>query len=61
MTIFVILNIVFCTWVIFLGGAARLENTLAGYFEFGIYADKEVYIKIVAWVSLAGSAYYLLS
>jgi len=30
---------IFCLWVIFLGGAERLENTLLGYFEFSVFAE----------------------
>jgi len=39
-------------WVIFMGGAERLEHTVLGYFEFGFFADKAQAIRILAWVSL---------
>ena len=38
--------ILFCLWVIFLGGAERLENTLLGYLEFGQLAEKAALIKV---------------
>ena len=41
-----------CFWVIFFNGAEKLEGTLLGYFEFGHFADKAVYIKMAAWVSI---------
>ena len=39
-------------WVIFFGGAERIQNTLLGYFEFGVAADNSSYIRILAWVNL---------
>jgi len=47
-----ILTAVFCIWIIFLGGASRLENTILGYFEFGQAAEKVIFIKIIAWGGL---------
>jgi len=44
--------ILFCLWVIFLGGAERLENTLLGYLEFGQLAEKAALIKVLAGVLL---------
>mgnify|MGYP003671884831 CR=1 FL=1 len=59
MSIFLILLVVLSIWVIFVGGAERLENTAAGYFEFGAIAEKGAYIKVAAWALLLGSVYYL--
>ena len=56
-----LLGIVFSIWVIFLGGAERLENTILGYFEFGIAGEKSIYIKVVAWIGLIGSVALFLS
>ena len=41
-----------CIWVIFFGGADRLENIAAGYFEFGPFAERASYIKACAWLTL---------
>jgi len=50
-----LLTAVFCLWILFFGGAGRIENTILGYFEFGQAAEKVIFIKIVAWVGLMGS------
>ncbi len=42
----------FFVWILFFGGAERVEGTLFGYFEFGFAGDKAVYIKVLAWVGL---------
>lgn len=39
-------------WAAFFGGAERLERTLLGYFEFGHFADKASYIRMVSLASL---------
>jgi hypothetical protein len=51
MALFVI-SILFNLWVIFLGGAEKIQDTLVGYFEFGIFADNPNYIRILAWFGL---------
>ncbi len=56
-----LLGIVFSIWVIFFGGAERLENTILGFFEFGIAGEKSIYIKVVAWIGLIGSVALFLS
>ncbi len=50
--LFYFANIAFCIWVIFFGGAEELENTIVGYFEFGLVAGKASLIRASAWVSL---------
>jgi hypothetical protein len=52
-----ILAIAFNLWILFMGGAGRIENTFAGYLEYGVAGEKSVYIKLVAWVSLGFSIY----
>ena len=47
-----IIGILFCLWIIFFGGAAKLENSILGYFEFELAAQKEKFIKILAWAYL---------
>ena len=56
-----ILTIVICIWVIFFNGAEKLENTVLGYFEFGLLADKALYIKILAWLMLVLSIFFFVS
>lgn len=53
------LGIVFNIWIIFFGGAERLENTFLGYLEFGFVGEKAVYIKVFAWLSILGCIYAL--
>jgi len=50
-----LIGIVFSVWVLFYGGAERLENTVFGYFEFGSAAEKAVLIKVVAVITLLTS------
>jgi len=50
-----ILSILFNLWIIFLGGAEKVQNTLIGYFEFGIFAENSNYIRVLAWFGLAAS------
>jgi len=47
-----LLGIAFCLWVIFLGGAEKLENTFVGYLEYGVFADSASMIRLAAWISL---------
>ena len=49
---FYLMGIAFCIWLIYFGGAERLESTLLGYLEFGAAAEKSLYIKLSAWVGL---------
>ncbi len=58
---YLLVGIAFNIWIIFMGGAERLENSLAGSFEFGFAGEKATYIKIIAWVSLGGCVYGLVS
>lgn len=55
-----LVSMFFCIWVIFLGGAERLENTLLGYLEFGNAAEKVTYIKVCAWLALILSVVIVL-
>ncbi|QFT54455.1 hypothetical protein FIU95_07800 [Microbulbifer sp. THAF38] len=57
--IYGLIGIVFFVWVIFFGGASRLENTLVGYFEFGQAGEKAIYIKMVSWIGLVFSVGFL--
>ena len=43
----------FFIWIVFFGGAERLENSVLGYFEFGLAAQNVIYVKILAWPGLA--------
>ncbi len=54
-----IVYILIAIWIIFLGGAERMENTFFGYFTQGVAADKAIYIKIGASVLLAWVVYDL--
>ena len=54
-----VISILFCVWIIFIGGAERLENSLMGYIEFGIFGEKAVFIKVLAWVGLLSSVIWL--
>lgn len=56
-----ILGIAFNVWILFMGGAERIENTFAGYFEYGLAGEKASYIKFIAWVSLGFSVYGFFS
>ncbi|MEO1148807.1 MAG: hypothetical protein AAFY26_24840 [Cyanobacteria bacterium J06638_22] len=56
-----LVGIAFNIWILFMGGAERLENSLAGYLEFGPAGEKATYIKVIAWVSLGGCVYGLVS
>ena len=57
---FWVIGIAFNIWLIFFGGAERLENSFLGYFEFGVAGEKATYIKGIAWVSLIYCGYALL-
>lgn len=57
--VFPIISILFCVWIIFIGGADRLENTLVGYIEVGIFGEKAIFIKVIAWVDLLSSVVWL--
>ena len=48
-----------CVWVIFLGGAEKLEDTFLGYFEFGESGSRAGYIKAISWIALLASIYLL--
>jgi hypothetical protein len=43
-----------------LGGADKIENTLVGYFEFGVFAEKAFLIKLMALVWLISDVVMLL-
>ena len=49
-----LIGLVFFAWILFFGGAERLENSFLGYFEFGVAGDKTVFIKAVAWLGIIG-------
>lgn len=51
--IFEIIFIASCIWILFFGGAAKLENSFMGYLSFERYGDKESFIKGLVWVGLA--------
>lgn len=55
-----IFSLIMCIWVIFFNGAEKLENTVLGYFEFGLLADKAQYIKMSAWLGLITSSGLLI-
>lgn len=57
-SIFLLASIVFYLWVIFLGGAERLQDTLIGYLEFDNAYPK--YMRYAAWVSLILTLFCLL-
>lgn len=51
-----IIDVIFiasCIWILFFGGASKLENTFLGYLSFGRYGDKDTFIKGLVWVGLA--------
>jgi len=50
--IFYIICVTISLWLIFFGGAERIQNTLLGYFEFGPAAENTIYIRALAWMSL---------
>jgi len=49
-----ITGLAFFIWVLFFGGAQRLENSVIGYLEFGPAGEMAVYIRLLAWVGLIG-------
>ena len=51
-----ILGVLLNLWIIFLGGAEKIKDTLVGYFEFGVFADNSSYIRVLAWFGLVASA-----
>lgn len=53
-------TLAFNVWIIFFGGAERLENTLLGYLGHGAVGEKAVYIKVFAWISLLFCVYQLV-
>ena len=53
-------SIVFTVWVLFFGGAARLENMFLADLENGVAGEKEKYIKMVAGVFLVWSIFDLI-
>ena len=55
-----LLEVIFLLWVIFLGGADRLENTILGYLEFGRASENASVIRAVAWVSLIGAPIFYI-
>jgi len=55
--LFEIIFIASSIWVLFFGGATKLENSFLGYFSFGRYGDKESFIKGIVWVGLAFYAF----
>ena len=50
--LYYLIGIAFFVWVIFFGGAEKLENTLLGYLEFGPGAEKATYIRFGAWLGI---------
>ncbi len=56
---FYILGILFNLWIIFLGGAEKIQDTLVGYFEFGIFADNPNCIRALAWLGLVTSVIFI--
>jgi hypothetical protein len=54
-----VIIVAFVIWIIFLGGAERMENTVFGYFTQGPAAEKAIYIKILVSPLLAWAAYDL--
>lgn len=53
MVIGILLYIAFPIWILFLGGAKRLESTFLGYVTHGVGDEKTIFIKIGAWIMLA--------
>ena len=49
---FLVLDILFTLWVVFLGGAEKIQDTLVGYFEFGMFADNPNHIRALAAIGL---------
>lgn len=55
------INIALCIWILFFGGADKVENTLFGYLEYGLPGEKAWAIRAMAWLSLVlGSAFLLI-
>jgi hypothetical protein len=51
-----LLSIAFSIWLLFFGGAEKLQDTIVGYLEFGWFADNLKYIRAIAWLNLAMSS-----
>lgn len=51
---FYLITVAFLVWIVFLGGAERIENSVVAYFEFGLLGEKAVYIRAVAAIALLG-------
>lgn len=58
--IYLILSILFFIWIIFMGGAEKIQDTLFGFLEFGNFSDNPTYIRVVAWFGLVISIILLL-
>ncbi len=55
-----LVSVAFCVWVIFLGGADRLESTVLGYLYFMSGGDQAQSIKILAAVVLFFNVSHIL-
>ena len=55
-----LLYVPFFIWIVFLGGAEKIENTRLGYFEFGRVGERAQYIKAAAWAGLVFTIFALL-
>lgn len=47
-----IIFIIFCIWILFFGGAQKLEDTLLGFIEFGRFGSSSFYIKLATCLAL---------
>ncbi len=61
MEIICLASIAIALWVTFFNGAETIEKTFLGYLEFGALADKAIYIKAVAWLTVALSLIILIT
>jgi hypothetical protein len=55
----ILICILFNLWIIFLGGAQKIQDSLLGYFEFGVFADNASYIRVLGWFGLAASVLFV--
>ena len=55
-----LISIAIPIWIIFFGGAEKIENTFVGYLTHGVFGEKGIYIKVVAWMLLIWGIYDLI-
>ena len=55
-----LISIAIPIWIIFFGGAEKIENTFVGYLTQGVVGEKAIYIKVFAWMLFIWGIYDLI-